>query len=266
MQINTSSPATPPLISCLMVTQQGRITLAKQAIKCFLRQQLQPIELVIVHDSDSSYHETLLSLIVNYPDADIHVVQQPAGHTLGWLRNRSLEYASADLFCQWDDDDFNHPARLKTQYDLMREEDNDFCFMTDQLHLFTEQRFLFWDDWSKRKLPYDLIENTVLGKRVLAGEYDDLPRGEDTALIEHIAHHQYGVSRLSGMGWLYTYVFNGSNTWDFKHHSEISLLCRKNTAELLPQTDTLKAELEQYEFPFDHIFMPHDGGKLEFEL
>ena len=115
-------------------------------------------------------------------------------------------------------------------------------------------------------MPFDLIENTVLGKRALAGKYAALPRGEDTAIIEHIAYHQHSVSRLSGKGWLYTYVFNGSNTWDFRHHSEISLLCRKTTAELLPHTDTLTAELEKYEFPFDHIFMPHDGGKIEFRF
>ena len=266
MQSNTPLPIASPLISCLMVTQQGRLTEVKQAIYCFIRQRLQPIELVIVHDSGASYHETLLSLINAYPDAIIHVVQEPAGHTLGWLRNRSLEHASAELFCQWDDDDFSHPSRLKMQYGMMRDEGTDFCFMTDQLHLFTEQKFLFWDDWSSRQLPFDLIENTVLGKRALAGKYDNLPRGEDTAIIEHIAHHQYSVSRLSGMGWLYTYVFNGSNTWDFRHHSEISLLYRKNTAELIPHNDTLTTELEQYDFPFDHIFMPHDEGTIEFKF
>ena len=266
MQINTSSSAALPLISCLMVTQHGRLTEVKQAINCFIRQQLQPIELVIVHDSGASYHQTLLSLTDAYPDANIQVVQEPVGHTLGWLRNRSLELASADLICQWDDDDLSHPTRLKTQYDKMHEEGTDFCFMTDQLHLFTQQRLLFWDDWSSRQPPFDLIESTVLAKKNLLGKYLDLPRGEDTAIIVHISANQHKVSRLSGMGWLYIYVFNGKNTWGFEHHSAISMHYHLKAAELLDHEELLKTELKLYELPCTHLYMPHDKGKIEFNF
>ncbi|MCK5359284.1 MAG: glycosyltransferase family 2 protein [Gammaproteobacteria bacterium] len=263
MQRNIN-PNDIPIISCLMVTQHGRLSETQQAIKCFIYQDINPIELVIVHDSGSSYHKKLLSLIEGYQGACIHIYQKSAGHTLGWLRNRSIEHARATLICQWDDDDYNHPDRLKTQYNLMQEEDTEFCFMTDQLHLFTEQGFLFWDDRSYRQPPYDLIENTMLGRKNLIGVYPELDRGEDTAIIEHISKQHFKISRLSAMGWLYTYVFNGKNTWDFKHHSEISLHQRLTTAKLFAQKKVLETELKRYAFPFDHLHMPHEKGKLEF--
>lgn len=266
MQCNPKPPDASPVISCLMVTQQGRYDEIRQAINCFFHQQLDSIELVIVHDSGASFHGELQRLTGNYTGANIHIFQEPDGHTLGWLRNRTIAHAKADLVCQWDDDDFNHPGRLLTQYNLMLKEETDFCFMTDQLHLFTEQGFLFWDSWQSREEPYDLIENTMLGKRGLLCDYPHLSTGEDTAIIEYIFAKQHKVSRLRNMGWLYTYVYNGKNAWDFEHHSTISLHRRFNSTELLAQKATLEEELRKYEFPFDEIYMPHDRGRIKFTL
>ncbi|MDX2477812.1 MAG: glycosyltransferase family A protein [Gammaproteobacteria bacterium] len=249
-----------------MVTQQGRLTETKQAINCFIRQNISPIELIVLHDSGDLYHTELQLLIEDYKDANIHIYQESAAHTLGWLRNRSVELSSAELICQWDDDDFSHPERLKAQYEMLQAEGTDFCFMTDQLHLFTKQRFLFWDDWSSRQPPFDLIESTVLAKKNLLGKYLDLTRGEDTAIIEHISANQHKVSRLSGMGWLYIYVFNGKNTWGFDHHSAISMRYHLKAAELLDHEDLLMSELKQYELPCTHLYMPHDKGKIEFNF
>ena len=41
---------------------------------------------------------------------------------------------------------------------------------------------------------------------------------------------------------------------------------RQNTAELLAARDILEKELNQYQLPFDCLYMPHDDGKLEFKL
>lgn len=269
MQRNTSSLSHPfptPLISCLMVTQPGRLDETRQAIRCFSQQLIDPIELNIVHDGNDQYDNELRCLLEEYTDVSINIHQQPGGHSLGWLRNRSLELANANLVCQWDDDDYNHPERLIRQYELMRQEGTDFCFMTDQLHLFTEQRFLFWDDRSSRQAPYDLIENTMLGKRSLISTYPDLARGEDTAILEHLFLEQHKISRLRDRGWLYTYVFNGKNTWDFKHHSKISLNERLGKDELLTREETLRLELKKYTFPFNSLYLPHNEGMIEIDF
>lgn len=266
MQRNTKPPDTPPLISCLMVTQQGRLDDTRQAIDCFSCQQLNPLELVIVHDSGATFHDELLQLIEGFTGTNIKVFQQPHGHTLGWLRNQSLEHAEAELVCQWDDDDLNHPARLMKQHELMQQEESDFCFMTDQLHLFTEQGFLFWDDWCSQVSPNDLIENTMLGKRTLMGDYPDQARGEDTTMIEQIFNNHHKISRLSGMGWLYTYIFNGKNAWDFQHHSEVSFHNRLKTDDLLARKDMLEKKLKEYGYSFDQLCMPHDRGKIELRI
>ena len=265
MQRNTSHQL-QPLVSCLMVTQKGRFEDIQNATHCFIQQHLEPIELVIVHDSGSAFHERLIKLAKDHPEAKIRIHHEPKGHTLGWLRNRSIHHANSELVCQWDDDDFNHPQRLKTQYELLQKDNSDFCFMTDQLHLYTEQGFLFWDDWQRRQRPFDLIENTLLGKKKLIGKYLDISRGEDTAIIKQISANQYNVSRLSGMGWLYIYVFNGKNTWGFDHHSAISMHYRVKTEKLLDLEELLRSNLKQYDLPFDRIYMPHDKGKIEIVL
>ncbi len=266
LNITQYKPVSIPLISCLMVTQQGRLDETRQAIACFIRQNFQPIELIIVHDSNDACHQELLKLVNSYSGAVIHIYQEIPGNTLGWLRNRSLSHANAELVCQWDDDDYSHPERLKAQYNLMQKEGTDFCFMTDQLHLFTEQGFLFWDNWQSREEPYDLIENTMLGKRALLCDYPHLSVGEDTAIIEYIFTKQYKISRLKNMGWLYTYVYNGKNAWDFEHHSAISLHRRFNSTALLAQKEKLEEELRKYKFPFDEIYMPHDRGRIKFRF
>ena len=111
-----------------------------------------------------------------------------------------------------------------------------------------------------------MIENTVLGNKKLLGKYLDLPRGEDTAIIKHITANQQSVSRLSGMGWLYIYVFNGKNTWDFDHHSAISMHYRVKAAKLLDAEELLRSKLQEYDLPFDQLYMPHDNGRIELSL
>jgi glycosyltransferase involved in cell wall biosynthesis len=249
-----------------MVTQRGRLDEASLSIRCFIRQQLAPIELIIVHSGGNDHHLALTELVNSYNRSNIHIFQAPENNTLGGLRNLSLQHANAELICIWDADDYNHPARLKTQYELMREEGTDFCFMTDQLHLFTKNGFLFWNSRHSLQPPQDLIENTMLGRKKLMGRYPELERGEDTAIVEYIFKHEYSITRLTDMGWLYIYVFNNKNTWGFEHHSAIAQQQRLGMNDLLVREEILRKELLKYELQFDFVSMPHENGRIEILL
>src|SRR6202035_1136436 len=115
--------------------------------------------------------------------AAIAVHREPVGQTLGELRNASVAAARGETVCQWDDDDRYHPRRLELQFAAMRVENTEFCFLTDQLHLFIADRTMYWDDWNLEVHPLTLVEGTMLGSKAALGRYPALARGEDTPLI-----------------------------------------------------------------------------------
>src|SRR5690348_11063690 len=110
------------MISCLTVTQEGRLNSLAFAISDFARQTERDRELVIVHDGGGAFHERVIATARRHETAEIRVVHVPASSrsTLGALRNASLEAARGDYVCQWDDDDRHHPRRLEVQMEALR--------------------------------------------------------------------------------------------------------------------------------------------------
>ena len=249
-----------------MVTQEGRENECRASIRSFARQTFDKKELVIVHDGSAGFHTWLLEVAAEYPEADMRIFLESSGHTLGALRNRSLYLANYSYFCQWDDDDLSHPTRLAIQYDYLKKAGADFCFMTDQLHLFTEQALLFWDDWSVEDYPGNLIQGTILGRRELVGNYPERSRGEDTELVFRLVHEGCKIAPLSHHGWMYIYIYNGRNAWDLDHHKAISRWKRLNYKALESRISLLREKLPDYNLPFKNISMLHEKGSFEISL
>ena len=254
------------MISCLMVTQKGREQHVSASIECFVKQSFLDRELVIVHDSDAAFHQTLIDQCDKYPTADIRLFKHLSGESLGSLRNRSIENAKYNVVCQWDDDDLYHPDRLKVQYQYLYSNHADFCFMTDQLHLFVNEGFLFWDDWSIEKYPGNLIQGTLMGKKELLGQYPDLARGEDTELVFRLIEEGHEIASLSDMAWLYLYIYHGSNAWNSDHHKAISNFKRLKFSKLKDKVEVVEQELQQYSLQLEKITMPHEKGKFDIHL
>ncbi len=254
------------MISCLMVTQEKKFELAKQAIQDFHRQTFTQRELVIVHDGCDAFHENLTEVVNAYAGDDINLYREPRTASLGELRNISVEKSSYPLICQWDDDDRYHPQRLQAQYDTLNEEDSDFCLLTDQLHWFKDQNHFYWDDWTVEERPMDLIQGTVLGKKALLGTYPSLGRGEDTPVIVDIAERGCKIARLANHGFLYIYTYNGDNVWGRDHHAAISDWKRFRWQRLEENREALVAYLSGYDFDFDVVLMPHDDGVLKIPI
>ena len=173
------------MISCLMVTQPGRIALARMAIADFAAQTHRECELLVLHDGDGPCHVALEHAAAEHAAA-IRVVRQPAGRTLGWLRNAAVAAAAGDHVCQWDDDDRYHPQRLALQWQALHDANADFCFLSDQLHWFAASAQMFWDDWDREAYPFNLVQGSLLGKRSRMPQYPDQARGEDTDLLVRI--------------------------------------------------------------------------------
>lgn len=223
-------------------------------------------ELVVVHDGPNSFAKWLEGLADSHPDIDVQLKQVRPGSSLGSLRNRTLEAASYPIVCQWDDDDLCHPSRLSVQYAHLLENKADFSFLTDQLHLFTRDQVMFWDDWSVEAWPGNLIQGTLMGKKELIGAYPDLRVGEDTDLVRRLVCEGYRIAPLSDRGWLYLYVFHGDNAWDETHHKEISRWKRRGEKALRRDLELLRNVLPAFRLPYTKVVLLHEAGRFTINL
>ncbi|MCU1326650.1 MAG: hypothetical protein JWN34_2020 [Bryobacterales bacterium] len=103
----TATPSTPtlPLISCLCVTRNRREWLPK-AIACFLAQDYEPRELVIVVDGDD---------VADLVPADPRIRVIEFSGTVGDKRNAGSYAANGEIIAVFDDDDHSAPGRLTDQ-------------------------------------------------------------------------------------------------------------------------------------------------------
>jgi len=88
-----------PLVSCLTCTY-GRYTWLKEAIQCFLLQDYDERELIILNNHP---------VAINLDLPRVRVINEPGHPTLGDCRNRLLQEAKGDFVRTWDDDDLYLP-------------------------------------------------------------------------------------------------------------------------------------------------------------
>jgi glycosyltransferase involved in cell wall biosynthesis len=196
-------------------------------------------------------------------EASINVVRAPATASLGALRNLSVASADGEFVCQWDDDDRYHPCRLERQSQRLRECGSDFCFMADQLHYFSCEARLYWDDWTMEGRPLDLIQGTLFARRNLMPAYPDRAIGEDTPHLIEILRRGHRIARLQDEPYLHVYVFHGANAWDQAHHTRIAQWKHVSGARLLNAWPRIRQALRDFDPPLGAFAMPSVIGRLE---
>src|ERR1700722_6580583 len=110
-------PAQEISVSCLMVTLPvpERLAFAKRSIDDFCHQTLPNKNLILVISGGvESVQNALCDYVRSLGRDDIRIFIPPGKLNLGQLRNFSLEAATGDIVCQWDDDDLHHPKRLES--------------------------------------------------------------------------------------------------------------------------------------------------------
>jgi glycosyltransferase involved in cell wall biosynthesis len=252
------------MISCITVTQEGRLAVLARAVADFRAQSVHDRELVIVHDGGPAFHDGVSQLAAEHADAPVSVSRTAAGQTLGALRNAAVDAARGEYVCQWDDDDRYHPRRLETQLEALCAARSDCSFLSDQLHLFAQSREMYWDDWDAEPYPLNFAPGTLLGRRDRLARYPDLRRGEDTGQIVAMLREGRTFARLREHGYLHVYIFDGHNTFDRAHHASISYWRRFRGARLIRLESVLRERLAEYEPPLGSFVMPYESGRLEF--
>ncbi len=231
-----------------------------RVIADFLAQRYEARELVILHDANDGFDTFCRAEVERIQDSfalhsststSIRIERVSAGLTLGELRNRSVDLASGELVCQWDDDDRFHPDRLAVQVDALVGADSTACYLTQQLHWFADTRELFVEDWTRESYPRNVVQGSALVRRKDMPRYPNLRRGEDTALLDALVLSGAKTARVPGKPWLFTYAFHGGNTFEREHHRAIATHKSVSAAMLLNVNAAVQRELERYVIPID---------------
>lgn len=251
-------------VSCLMVTLPvpERLDKAKQAIADFCRQSLVRKRLVVViNGGEWKVRDALRSHIAKLKRQDIQVVTPSGTLNLGQLRNISLEAATGELVCQWDDDDRVHPERLAKQAAVLLENHLEAVYLQEVMQYFPNDKTMFWTNW--RGTPTLGHPGTLMARRSIQLRYptqgDVSKLGEDRVLAEALmARGKTGF--INGAPHLYVYVSHGANSWHDGHHAmlrdELAISC----GLLERREHQIRTGLEPYGFP-EGIAMRGNNGE-----
>jgi len=218
----------PPLVSCLMLSR-NRLAIAMRSMRFYHDQRYPNLELVVVSQGTEEYINQLARHAQRHGIRNVRVVAAEPGLPIGALRNISLESAHGDIVCQWDDDDCYHPERVSRQFQELTQQDAQACYLADHLHLLLPSRRVYWNDWTRneaREHEYRVLPGTVMMVNDHRRRYpENGPRadcGEDLSMGTQL-YRTVPVATVHAMGWLYLYVFHGSNTMSEHHHERLTI-------------------------------------------
>ncbi len=209
---------------------RDRPALADRAIRCFAAQTHPARELVIVSQGDADYRARLRTSLSEHGVRDAVLVTADPELRLGELRNLSLDAASGELVCVWDDDDLSHPDRLSAQVAALRTAGCHTLFLSEHLQHSEADRALHWIDWRRPPAAeYPLLPSTMITTRDPEFRYPEhgpyRHLGEDWALLIAL-HRRVPVHHLSGQPQLYVYTFHGRNVFPAGHHDRLRIRSR----------------------------------------
>lgn len=264
-----------PKICCLMVTANGRLSLAKKSILCFLDQTYPNKELLVVNEGSSSYQKDLQVFIDNLPSQNIKTFWLNGKYTLGSLRNISISLSDGEYFVQWDDDDFCMPQRLFCQFSFLKRNNKPkVCYLTDQLHYFWSTKTVYWNNWKNRHSgglkKYSLIPGTGMFHRDIDFRYPSSGKkssaGEDTVFAEQIIEqNENNIVLLENMGNMHCYSFHGNQVYDLEHHMSISRKRSCSMDFILKQKDRIIDSLNYFKFADSIKVMSYEGLAFIYE-
>lgn len=215
-----------PHVTCVMVTR-GRLELMKRSIACYMNQTFIDKNMVVLSQGDPPTNSKIREYIRSLGREDIFLVDAPPDLTLGAMRNTSVELATGDLVCQWDDDDLSHPDRITTQYKSLISDDRNVAAMyCDFLKYYRTTGELYWCDWSNEGLPHGkYICNTLMfWKRQFGNGGVVYPETGPQCQVEEDLNVLIKLLKVGEVakvfaGWQFFYVFHGGNVYDIDHHN-----------------------------------------------
>jgi glycosyltransferase involved in cell wall biosynthesis len=257
-------PAANLRVDCLMPTLAvpERLALAKRGINEFCRQTHANKKLILVinggtEDGQRQLREHVAALQRN----DIEIFTPPPGLNLGQLRNFSVEAATGDVLCQWDDDDLYHPQRMEKQLAYMLDGGFEAVYLQDVMQYFPAANTLYWTNW--RATEVACHPGTLMVRRDVPVHYPTeggIARlGEDTYAAKGLLARGH-VGYLAGAPHLFIYVSHGANSWNDGHHRMLANELSISQALLRRREAQLREGLAPYDFGRTDVALIGNNG------
>jgi glycosyltransferase involved in cell wall biosynthesis len=180
-------PRVGPLVTCLMPTADRR-SFVPRAIDCFLRQDYEPRELLVLDDGADRVGDLVPD------DPRIRYVELPDRLVLGAKRNRGCELAAGGLIAHWDDDDWHAPHRLSYQVAELERTAADLCGPSRVLYAAPAARRAWLYSYPQARQRW-AAGNALLYRRSLweRNRFPDVAVGEDTRFVWNSAARNLAV-------------------------------------------------------------------------
>lgn len=254
-----------------MVTAANRLETLKLSYRCYLDQTYPNRELIILNEGPEEYQKQISDLVAGRDDVRKHFLKAKLGeYTLGGLRNVAVALATGDIWMQWDDDDFNAPERIATQYSFFARRPHLLaCFLGDQLHYYYDKKEVYWERWMEFQSggikKYGLIPGTIMAcKKEFPFKYPSsgvfARAAEDSVLTTRLCDTKPSqVEVMSDFGYMQIYSFHGKNVWDVEHHLQISKNRSAFTSFLVKYREQICRTLKYMNFEGEIKVMGRDG-------
>jgi glycosyltransferase involved in cell wall biosynthesis len=229
------------------MVSRNRFDVARAGIESYLAQSYLNKELIIIRDiiRDPPSVVEFETGVRDLGRPDIRVIRASDAVPLNALRNASMENANGEVLCQWDDDDYSHPDRLRIQLDAMMAQGSPACYLQDTFDYDIVNGAMYWLDWSPS--PLRCHPGTVMYRSSLRMRYAEVPgytrASEDTLLC---LSFKKPVTLVGGAPYLFVYSWHGHNTWKEDHRA---LLRRKLVRSLDERHDLFARELDRVGLP-----------------
>ncbi len=164
-------------VSCIVPTAD-RHDFLPAAIGCFLGQRFDAAELLIVDDG----HEPVEHLVPD--DPRIRYIRLEGHRLLGDKRNLAVDAAHGDVIVHFDDDDWSHPDRVRTQFDTLATGAGELCGLSTMLWWDPQRRTAWRYTCPPMRRPW--VAGNTLAYLRSAWQRAPFPAqtlGEDTAFV-----------------------------------------------------------------------------------
>lgn len=182
-----------PLVSCLMATY-GRHAMVERALACFLRQDYDNCELIILNSHATplaTWEKPQIVSTVGSNQNRIRIYNEPCWSTLGDQRNRLLSLAQGEFIRTWDDDDIYLPSSISQGVQGL---------LSNPSHGAWKPRRSFYspDNGATFTLAENIHEPSITFRADIArkyGYFSNSSGDEHISLIDGVNHHEGGFAQ-----------------------------------------------------------------------
>lgn len=258
-----------PFVSCLCVSRPSRYGQLQRAIMDFLAQTHVERELVIVVDNAGDFASAVQSFVDQrmLPDngPKIHVLSRLAKSQLEGL-TYAAAFASGEILCLWDDDNLNHPNRLKEQVEVQVKFKQAITVLSEGMYYFWKDNDLFavTTDRPDGTAAQRTLPSTMMAYRQFFPPLEPNARSKPSeTLLNNAARAGRKIVPVNGKPFLHVVGVTFDNLRGYEYHRQVAQEQGRTVAWLTANKDKLVESMQAITWPGSVDVEGCDGGALK---